>query len=620
MAARHKGELDLVHHPADVDALRSEALRLRRRVIEMTTAAGSGHPTSCLSCADLVAALFFSEMHWDPADSAARDVDTFILSKGHAAPILWAALADAGAIDEDPLTLRRFDSTLEGHPTPANRWIRVATGSLGQGLAAANGIALANRLDGIDGRVFCLLGDGECSEGSVWEAAQFASLQKLDKLIAIVDVNGLAQSGPTPYRHDTSVFARRFEAFGWCTTEIDGHDMGAVMAALADSCNDWPLAIIARTVKGKGISFLENVKGWHGKALDAGQAEKALSELGTAPTPLAVVPRHVGVVPPLHEEVTRRGDIDYPPGEKVATRLAFGTALTRLGADNRDVVVLDGDVQNSTYTELFADFYPQRFFQGYIAEQNMVGTALGLASAGKVPYAATFACFLSRAFDFIRMAGHSRPRHLVLCGSHAGISIGQDGPSQMGLEDIAMMRAVIGSTVLYPSDAVSAERLTEQAAAVEGIVYLRTTRAATPVIYGVEESFPIGGSKVLRSSEHDRITIVAAGITLHEALKAHAELKQQGVTVRVVDLYSIKPLDADTLDRAAAETGGLLVVEDHWAEGGIGDAVRAAVRPGTAVHQLAVSSEPHSGKPAELLDHYGISARAIAVRVRELIQ
>ena len=595
------------------------ANKLRRRVIQMTTAAGSGHPTSCMSCADIVTALFFHEMRWDPAAPVARNVDSFILSKGHAAPMLWAVLSEAEAIDEDPMTLRQLHSTLEGHPTPANPWVRVATGSLGQGLAAANGVALANRLDGIDARVFCLLGDGECSEGSVWEAAQFAALQRLTNVVAIVDVNALGQSGPTPYRHDTGVFARRFEAFGWHTTEIDGHDMGAIVDALAERDHGRPIAIIARTEKGKGVSFLQGAEGWHGKPLDPAQRDLALAELAGPDVVLPVTPRRVGAEPAAPPRSVAIAAPDYAPDKPVATRKAFGNALRKLGADHPELVVLDGDVGNSTYTEYFGKAYPERFFQGYIAEQNMVGTALGLAASGKSAVAATFACFLSRAFDFIRMAGHSRPKHLVLCGSHAGISIGPDGASQMGLEDIAMMRAVRGSTVFYPSDAVSAERLTAQALSTEGIVYLRTTRAATPVLYGSEEQFPAGGSKVLRSSAADRLTVVAAGITLHETLRAYATLQQEGIAVRVIDLYSVKPLDAKTLNRAGSETGGLLVVEDHWPQGGIGDAVAAAVAPGVAVHSLAVRDEPHSGKPDELLERYGISHNAICARVRELV-
>ena len=600
---------------AELEPLRRVARKLRRMVIQMTTAAGSGHPTSCMSCADIVAALFFHEMRWDPTDPHARNVDSFVLSKGHAAPILWAALHEAGAISEDPQTLRKFGSSLEGHPTPNNPWVKVATGSLGQGLSAANGIAAANRLDKIDARVFCLLGDGECSEGSVWEAAQFASLNRLSNLIAIVDVNGLGQSETAPYHHDSSVYARRFTAFGWRAIEIDGHDMAAVVTALAEADANGPTAIIARTVKGKGVSFLAGASGWHGKPLSPEQMEKALVELGD-PGPIAKPePRRVGQF--MRRRVVAVTDIEprYELGEAVATRQAFGRALERLGAVDPEIVVLDGDVKNSTGAELFAKKFPERFFEAYIAEQNMVGTALGLAVSGKVPFAATFACFLTRAYDFIRMAGYSRPPHLVLCGSHAGVSIGEDGPSQMGLEDIAMFRALIESTVLYPADAVSTERLTQAAIGVPGIVYLRTTRAKTPVIYGRTEGFPVGGSKTLRATAEDKATIVAAGITLHEALAAHESLARRGVQTRVIDAYSIKPIDGETLRKAAGETGTIVAVEDHSIDGGLGDAVTAAVGGVAPVHRLGIATLPRSGKPEELLDRHGISRRAIVEKI-----
>lgn len=599
--------------------LREVARQLRREIITMTTEAGSGHPTSSLSCADIVAALFFHEMRWDPKDPKARNVDSFVLSKGHAAPVLWAALHEAGASRENLNSLRKIDSVFEGHPTPNNPWVKVATGSLGQGLSAANGIALADRLDGIPARVYCLLGDGECSEGSVWEAAQFASLNKLSNLVAIVDVNGLGQSAPAPYDHHTSVFARRFQSFGWATIEIDGHDMEAILDALYRARKGGPTAIIAQTEKGRGVSFLEGAHGWHGKALDREQSERALKELGETDFHMTVEPRRLSEIRRPEPEPAPPLEVGYEPGEKVATRKGFGDALKKLGGFMPGLVVLDGDVNNSTYTEYFARTYPKRFFQGYIAEQNMTGTALGLAVSGKIPVAATFACFLSRAYDFIRMAGHSRPPHLVFCGSHAGVSVGEDGPSQMGLEDLAMFRALADSTVLYPSDAVSAERLTERAVNTPGIVYLRTTRPATPVIYSGDEAFPVGGSKVLRSGEHDEFTVVAAGITVHEALAAYDSLKQRGIAVRVVDAYSVKPLDVATLERAAHETGGVVVVEDHWRDGGLGDAVAAALNSSVPIHHLAVAREPRSGTMEELLDRYGISRQAIERKILECL-
>lgn len=602
---------------AELEPLREVARRLRHLVIRMTTAAGSGHPTSCLSCADLVAALFFRVMRWDPKDPQARNVDTFVLSKGHAAPILWAALSEAGAIAEDPLSLRRIDSTLEGHPTATNPWVRIATGALGQGLAAACGLAAANRLDGIDARVYCLLGDGECSEGAVWEAAQFAALNGLANLVAIVDVNGLGQSGPAPYRHDTAVFARRFAAFGWRTIAIDGHDMAAIVAALEDAGKEGPTAILARTVKGKGVSFLEGALGWHGRPLDRAQMEQALAELGEPRSAPAVAPRRVGKEPASPAAARRRIAVSYRLGEEVATRQAFGSALLKLGAIDPDIVVLDGDVMNSTGTESFAEKFPDRFFEAYIAEQIMVGAALGLAAGGKRPFAATFAAFLSRAYDFIRMSQYSRPAHLVLCGSHSGVSIGEDGSSQMGLEDLAMFRALIDSTVLYPADAVAAEKLTEAAASARGVVYIRTTRPKTPVLYGNDEEFPIGGSKVLRASSHDRVTIVAAGITVHEALAANVELHHRRILARVIDAYSLKPLDVETLRRAAQETGRIIVVEDHACAGGLGEAVAAAAGTAAPVRRLGIAALPHSGTMEQLLDRYGISRHAIAKAVLE---
>jgi transketolase len=596
---------------ADAKPLEAVATRLRRLTIEMTTEAESGHPTSCLSCADLVAALFFHEMRWDPGDADARNVDSFILSKGHAAPILWAALHEAGAISDDLMSLRRIDSTLEGHPTARNPWVRVATGSLGQGLSAACGMAAANRLDRIDARVFCLLGDGECSEGSVWEAAQFASLNALSNLVAIVDVNGFGQSDPAPYRHDTSVFAHRFKAFGWRPIEIDGHDMGAILGALEAAREGGPTAIIARTRKGRGVSFLEDKPGWHGKPLDLKQMQQALAELGDPQTRINVEPRRIGQYRAPARSAPARLKLDYRLGDQVATRAAFGAALEKLGAIRPEIVVLDGDVKNSTGAEAFAKKFPDRFFESYIAEQNMVGAAIGLAASGKLPYAATFACFLTRAYDFIRMAQYGGPPHLVLCGSHAGVSIGEDGPSQMGLEDLAMFRALIESTVLYPADAVSAERLTEAAADTAGIVYIRTTRPKTEVSYGNDEAFPIGGSKLLRASAQDRLTIVAAGITLYEALAAHDALAAKGVAARVIDAYSVKPLDEDTLRAAARETGQLIVVEDHAVAGGLGEAVAAAVDASAPVHRLGVHRLPRSGKQNELFERHGISRAAI---------
>jgi transketolase len=607
--------------PVDDATLSRMAQKLRRHSLESTAEAGSGHPTSCMSCAEIVSVLFFDEMRFDPRDPSGADADVFVLSKGHAAPILWAALKEAGAIQDDLLSLRRLDSPLEGHPTPNCPWVRVATGSLGQGLAAAAGMAWARKLDGTPARVYTLLGDGEAAEGSVWEAAQFASFNRLDNVCAVVDVNRLGQSGPTMYQHDTAVYESRFRSCGWEAAVVDGHDVAALRAAFARarSTEGRPFAIVARTLKGKGVSFLEDKDGWHGKPVKKGEElQRALAELGDTTVRVAVESRRY---PPAR--VTAPAELTlqpaYAPGQEVATREAYGAALAKLAKASRAVVAIDGDTKNSTFSEKVKDARPAQFAEGYIAEQNMVGAALGMATEGKIPFASTFACFLTRAYDFIRMAAYSRPPHLVLCGSHAGVSIGEDGPSQMALEDLAMMRAITGSTVLYPSDAVSAERLVEAAARTPGIVYIRTSRPKTPVLYANEEYFPVGQSKTIRTSANDAATVVAAGVTLHEALKAHDALARDGVAIRVIDLYSVKPVDVETLRKAAAETGGLVTVEDHSLCGGLGEAVLAAVGHRAPVAMLGVSDLPRSGKPAELMRRHGIDAEAIVAAVKALL-
>jgi transketolase len=606
--------------------LQTVATRMRRHCIEMTTQAGSGHPTTSLSSADLMAALFFQVLCFDVKEPHNPHNDRFVLSKGHGSPALYAAWAEAGAVAVSDLkTLRRFDSPLEGHPTPRFRWVDVATGSLGQGLSVGVGMAIAGKLDELRYRVYVLLGDGETAEGAVWEAAALAAHRKLDNLVAIVDVNRLGQSEATMLGHDVAAHAKRFAAFGWHTITIDGHDFAQILAAFdeARDVEGRPVAILARTLKGKGVSFLEDQDGWHGKALDDEQKEKAFRELGAPDDTVRLAVR-----PPEREETrprrARRGGAMAPPeyerGTEVATRTAYGTALAKLGEIDERIVALDGDVKGSTRAKKFAEAFPERFIESYIAEQNMLGMALGLQARDRVPFVATFACFLTRAFDQIRMAGISRA-NLKLCGSHAGVSIGRDGPSQMGLEDLAMMRAIPGSVVLYPSDAVSAERLVELAAGHQGIVYLRTTRPKTPVIYANDEKFEIGGCKVLRSSGNDSITIVAAGITVHEAFEASEMLGRKGIAVRVIDLYSVRPLDEGTLRRAAAETNDLvLTVEDHYPAGGIGEAVATALAPhGVRVHSLAVRDLPRSGAPEKLIEAYGIGAAAIARSVESLV-
>jgi transketolase len=607
--------------PVDTAALKKMAQKLRRHSLEMTTEAGSGHPTTCMSCADIVSVLFFDEMHWDTRDPSGGNADVFVLSKGHAAPILWAVLKEAGAIDDDLLTLREYTSRLEGHPTPRVPWVRVATGSLGQGLCAAAGMAWARKRDGSKGRVYALLGDGEAAEGSVWEAAQFASYYELDNLVAIVDVNRLGQSGPTMYGHDTDVYQARFEAAGFEALSLDGHDVAAVRDAFsrARATSAKPFALIAKTLKGKGVSFLEDKDGWHGKPVKKGEElQKAVAELGDTNVTLKVEPRHYAG-PTLLLPVEPTLVPAYTLGQEVATREAYGTALAALAKKCPQVVAIDGDTKNSTFSERAKDAAPERFAEGYIAEQNIVGAALGMASEGKIPFASTFACFMTRAYDFIRMAAYSRPPHLVLCGSHSGVSIGEDGPSQMALEDLAMMRAITGATILYPSDAVSAERIVETAARTPGIVYIRTSRPKTKVLYPNEERFPVGGSKTLRSSASDAATVVAAGVTVHEALAAHEELAKEGVALRVIDLYSVKPIDEAALLKAAAETKGIVSVEDHSVCGGIGEAVAAAVSGRARVIVLGVHEIPRSGKPGELMKAHGLDKEAIVAAVKRLL-
>jgi transketolase len=482
-------------------------------------------------------------------------------------------------------------------------------------------MAWARRLDRSGGRVYVLMGDGEVAEGAVWEAAQFASFYKLDNLCAIVDVNRLGQSGPTMYQHELGAYEARFRAFGWDAAVIDGHDVAQVRAAFdrARATAGKPFAVVARTLKGKGVSFLEDKEGWHGKPARKGdELARAVAELGDTSLTLRVEPRRYSAPTP-QKGGEPRVDPRYELGQEVATREAYGSALAALARTSSRVVAIDGDTKNSTFSERFKEAAPERFAEGYIAEQNMVGAALGMSSEGKIPFVSTFAAFFTRAYDFIRMAAYSRPSHLVLCGSHAGVSIGEDGPSQMALEDLAMMRATLGATVLYPSDAVSAERLVETAARTAGIVYIRTSRPKTRVLYRNDEPFPVGGSKTLRSSAADRVTLVGAGITLHEALAAHEALAKDGIAARVIDLYSLQPIDEETLRRAAAETRGFVTVEDHSVHGGIGEAVAGVVAGQARVEMLGVREIPRSGKPAELVAAHGIDAKAVVAAARRLL-
>ncbi len=609
-----------------LEKVREKARLLRIHSMQTTTAAGSGHPTSCLSAAELVAATFFHAMKFDRADPNSPAGDRFVLSKGHAAPVLYAALAEAGVFPVSRLmTLRQFSSELEGHPTPLIPGVDAATGSLGQGLSVGAGLAFGATAQKSSARIYVLLGDGEMAEGNVWEAAAFAGFYHLDNLTAMVDVNALGQSERTMYRHDTSVYRRKFEAQGWQAQEIDGHNLNAVIGALdwARSTTGQPQVIIARTQKGHGISFLADKEGWHGKVLSKEELAKALAEIGPVPE---ITPdggrSYARKSLPTPPDFPAPAAPEYKPDQKVATREAYGTALKKLAAVNPRIIAVDGDVKNSTFAEILQKAYPDKLVEGYIAEQNMVSFAVGLAAQGQVPFVATFACFLSRAYDQIRMAGISRS-NINLCGSHCGVSIGEDGPSQMGLEDLAMLRAVPGATVLYPSDAVAAERLTEAAARLPGICYLRTSRPKTPLLYRNEETFPVPGFKVVRQSPSDRATVVAAGITLHEALKAYEQLKAKQIAIRVIDLYCVKPLSGSALGEHVRATGGRVVtVEDHYAEGGLGEAVLSALITSgaapTAARRLAVDRVPHSGKPEELVDAFGISARHIVAAVEQL--
>jgi transketolase len=607
----------------DIESLKGIANQLRIHSIAATTAAGSGHPTSCCSAADLVAALFFGHMRYDPKNPHYHNNDRFILSKGHAAPLLYAAWAETGLFPvEELLKLRQLGSDLEGHPTPRLPFVDVATGSLGQGLSVGVGMALCARLDDLDYRTYVLLGDGECAEGSVWEAASLASTYHLNNLIAVVDVNRLGQSQPTALGYDLDAYKKRFEAFGWRTEVIDGHDLEEILEVLAAvGLGHQPLVILAKTLKGGGVSFLQDKEGWHGKPLSKEEADRAFAELQpTAKSGIGhPIPAPNQLPAPKNEAPASYPPTTYKLGDMVATREAFGNALVRIGAVDSRLVAMDGDTKNSTFSEKFSKRFSDRFSECFIAEQCMVGVATGFSTRGKVPFASTFACFLTRAYDQIRVAGISTA-NIKLVGSHVGVSIGEDGPSQMGLEDIAMMRAVAGSTVVYASDAVCAEKLMDQIAAHKGICFLRTSRPKTPVIYSNEETFPIGGAKVLRQSAEDKVTVVAAGVTLYEALKAADALKSEGIGITVIDAYSIKPLAKDVIKTAAKKTKNLVVtVEDHYIEGGLGDAVAGELSAdGVKVHKLAVQELPHSGHAAELLAKYHIDANAIINKVKAL--
>jgi transketolase len=579
------------------------AQKLRIASLRSTTLAGSGHPTSCLSCAELISCLFFSEF---------RAEDEFILSKGHAAPILWAVFAEADLIPREELEkLRKIDSVLEGHPTPKMPLVRVATGSLGQGLSAGVGMALGKRLEGNPGRIFVLLGDGECAEGSVWEAANTAAYYELNNLCVLIDGNRLGQSEPTMHQHNLEPYSDKLRAFGWDTVLVDGHSVSETLNAFEQAQKSKnPFAIIAKTIKGKGVSFLEDKEGWHGKPLSSEELEEALREIGIEEI---ILPSQLGLKK-RSTTITDGESNKYTADEMISTRDAFGKALVSCGQKNPSVVVIDADVKNSTMTEYFFREFPERAFQSFVAEQNMVGMAVGFSAMGFTPFVATFSTFLTRAHDFIRMAQYSRA-NIKFVGSHAGISIGPDGPSQMGLEDIPMFLSMPEAVVLYPGDAVSTDYLVREMSKHKGISYLRTTRGKTPVIYDNSEEFPLGGLKVVRQDEKDRTLVITAGITLHEALKAYEVLRKRDIFIRIIDLYSLKPFDADSLRKHAQQcNNNVIAVEDHYCS--VFASILSTVL--SDVCYLCVRDIPQSGKPQELLKRYGIDAASIVQLVEQM--
>jgi transketolase len=602
----------------DQDLWRELGQQLRVDAVRASAKAGSGHPTSSMSAADLAAVLLAEHFRYDFDDPKSPANDRLVFSKGHASPLVYGLFRAAGALSEEEFgTYRQFGSRLEGHPTPALPWVDVATGSLGQGLPIGVGMALAGkRLDRLPFRVWVICGDSEMAEGSMWEAIEHAAFYELDNLTAIIDVNRLGQRGETMHGWDLSSYSERVRAFGWHAIEIDGHDVEQIDAAYREAeSTAKPTAVVARTIKGKGYSEVEDKGGWHGKAV----ADDAIAELGGIRNITIDVPKPDAAERHRFEPTGMPEWPRYDVGSKVATRKAYGEALAALGGEDPEVVGLDGEVSNSTYAEIFRDAHPDRFFEMYIAEQQMIAAAVGMQVLGWKPFASTFAAFMSRAYDFVRMAAISRA-NLRLCGSHAGVSIGEDGPSQMALEDLAAFRAVHGSTVLYPCDGNQTAKLVRAMADLDGISFLRTTRSDTTVLYDPDEEFPVGGSKTVRSSDDDDVTIVAAGITVHEALAAADNLAEEGISARVIDCYSVKPLDAETLSSIRTP---IITAEDHWAEGGLGEAVLAALAESDEhppVRILAVRELPHSGKPAELLAAAGIDRESIAAAAKALVR
>ena len=601
------------------------ASNIRYLSILSTTEAGSGHPSSSLSAVDLMASLMFGgHFCFDLDDPQYHNNDRLIFSKGHASPLYYSLFAAAGKVSLDEMkSLRKFDSNLEGHPTLNFPYTEVATGSLGQGLSVGVGMAInAKYLDKLPYRTYVLLGDSEMAEGSNWEAMEIASHYKLNNLIGIIDVNRLGQRGETLHGHNVKIYKEKVESFGWKAIVADGHNLKEIDKAFTKAkTSDKPVMIIAKTIKGKGVSFIEDKDGWHGRALSPEEAKKAYEELGE------IKLEEIGTV-----ELPERQDVMVPKmpdtvavmpietKEKIATREAYGYGLLELVQNNPNVVVLDAETSNSTHADMIKQVAGDRFFEMFIAEQNMAGVALGLSRRGKIPFASTFAAFWTRAHDQIRMSQYSGG-NVKFVGSHAGVSIGADGASQMALEDIGLFRSLHNGVVLYPSDAISTQELMKQSANHNGNVFIRTTRAATEYVYDADDTdFRIGGSRVVQSSDKDAVTVVASGITLHEALKAYHELKRQGIFIRVIDLYSIKPIDTETLHQAAEETKAIITVEDHYPEGGLGEAVTACLAgQDVIVHILAVQKMPRSGKPAELLAMEEIDADAIIKKIKQII-
>ncbi len=610
-------------HGEKLEKLKMLAKLIRYYILASTTQAGSGHPTSALSATDLMTGLLFGgAFKFDVDDPDHPNNDRLIFSKGHASPLFYSLWAAAGKLGEkEMMTYRQFGSPLEGHPTVVFRYTEAATGSLGQGLSIGVGMAQNAKLDNLPYRTYVLLGDSEMAEGSQWESIQLAAYYQLDNLIGVLDVNRLGQRGETMYGHDLHAYEQRLSAFGWETIAIDGHSFSEVLAAYDKALNTTgkPIMIIAKTIKGKGVPPVEDRDGWHGKALDEDMVEKIFQEWGEIDTSIRGKITRPQDLRPAKKSSRDITEPDYSSQDMVPTRNAYGNALVRIYPKYPQIVSLDAEVSNSTRAKRFKEAYPDRFFEMFIAEQNMIGAALGFSRRGKIPFVSTFSAFFSRGFDQIRMSRYSNA-NIKFVGSHAGVSIGHDGPSQMGLEDIAMFRTILDGVVLYPADAVSADKLVEEAAAHQGIVYIRTTRGGTPIIYRSDEQFPIGGCKVLKKSDQDVITVVTAGITVHEALRAYEELKNDNIFIRLIDVYSIKPMDTETLEEAAKHTKAIITVEDHYPEGGIGEAVRSALASfPTSIHSLAVQKKPMSGNPAQLLDFEEIGEGALVKKVMELV-